>query len=70
MSVIILNVVDTYWVKHLIDMHELKQDVKLMSYRGEDPIRIYSKEGYLLFQDMNYNIKKDIVKNIFKFALQ
>ena len=70
LSVIILNVVDTYWVKHLIDMHELKQDVKLMSYRGEDPIRIYSKEGYLLFQDMNYNIKKDIVKNIFKFALQ
>ena len=49
-------------------MSELKQDIKLMSYRGEDPVRLYAKEGYELFENMNYNIKKDIIKNIFKFV--
>ena len=67
-SNIILTVVDNYWIKHLVDMNELKQDIKLMSYRGEDPVRIYTKEAFKLFENMNYNIKKDIVKNIFKFS--
>lgn len=65
---VILTVVDNYWIKHLVDMHELKQDIKLMSYRGEDPVRLYTKEGFKLFENMNYNIKKDIVKNILNFA--
>lgn len=65
---IILTVVDNYWIKHLVDMSELKQDIKLMSYRGEDPVRLYTKEGFNLFENMNYNIKKDIIKNIFNFA--
>ena len=65
---IILTVVDNYWIKHLVDMNELKQDIKLMSYRGEDPVRLYAKEGFNLFENMNYNIKKDIIKNIFNFA--
>jgi preprotein translocase subunit SecA len=67
-STIILTVVDNYWIKHLVDMNELKQDIKLMSYRGEDPVRLYAKEGFQLFENMNYNIKKDIVKNIFNFV--
>lgn len=68
LNYVILTVVDNYWIKHLVDMSELKQDIKLMSYRGEDPVRLYAKEGYELFENMNYNIKKDIVKNIFKFV--
>ena len=68
LNYIILTVVDNYWIKHLVDMSELKQDIKLMSYRGEDPVRLYAKEGYELFENMNYNIKKDIIKNIFKFV--
>lgn len=65
---IILAVVDNYWVQHLIDMTELKQDIKLMSYRGEDPVRLYAKEGYTMFENMNHNIQRDIVKNIFIYA--
>lgn len=63
-SYIILTIVDNYWVQHLIDMTELKQDIRLMSYRGEDPVRIYAKEGFKMFEEMNIKIQKDIVKNI------
>lgn len=65
---IILTIVDHYWVQHLIDMTELKQDIKLMSYRGEDPVRLYAKEGYNMFETMNHDIQRDIVKNIFVYA--
>lgn len=63
-SYIILTVVDNYWVQHLVDMTELKQDIRLMSYRGEDPVRLYAKEGFKMFEEMNVKIQKDIVKNI------
>lgn len=63
-SYIILTIVDNYWVQHLVDMAELKQDIRLMSYRGEDPVRLYAKEGFQMFEEMNVKIQKDIVKNI------
>ncbi len=63
-SYIILTVVDNYWVQHLVDMAELKQDIRLMSYRGEDPVRLYAKEGFKMFEEMNIKIQKDIVRNI------
>ena len=63
---IILGVVDSYWVQHLIDMQELKQDIKIMAIRGEDPVKLYTKEGYKLFQELNFSIKRDIIKNIFQ----
>lgn len=64
LNYIILTVVDNYWVQHLVDMAELKQDIRLMSYRGEDPVRLYAKEGFKMFEEMNIKIQKDIVRNI------
>ncbi len=64
LSKIILYVVDAYWVRHMEDMQLLRQDVSGAAYRNEDPVRIYNVKGTEYFEDMNYNIKKDVVRNI------
>lgn len=67
---LILTVVDFNWIKYLEDIEELKQDIKLLSYRGEDPVRTYNEKASKMFKDMNYNIKKTIVDNIFKNRIE
>ena len=64
LSKIILYVVDAYWVRHMEDMQLLRQDVSGAAYRNEDPVRIYNVKGTEYFEEMNYNIKKDVIRNI------
>ncbi len=61
---IILYVVDAYWVRHMEDMQLLRQDVSGAAYRNEDPVRVYNIKGTEYFEEMNYNIKKDVIRNI------
>ena len=61
---IILYVVDAYWVRHMEDMQLLRQDVSGAAYRNEDPVRVYNIKGTEYFKEMNYNIKKDVIRNI------
>ena len=64
LSEVILYVVDAYWVKHMEDMQILRQDVKGAIYRNEDPVHVFNKKATQLFEEMNYSIKRDIIRNI------
>lgn len=67
---LILTIVDYNWIKYLEEIEELRQDIRLLSYRGEDPVRAYNEKATKLYKDMNYNIKKTIVNNIFSNRLE
>ena len=58
---IILGSLDKYWIEHLVNMEELKEDVMELSYRGEDPVREYVKQGYQLLEEMKKNSQKEIM---------
>lgn len=62
---LLLHVADYNWRKYLEENEELKQDIKLLSYRGEDPVRSYNEKATQMYKKMNYNIKKDMIKAIF-----
>ena len=64
LSEVILYVVDAYWVKHMEEMQDLRQDVKGAIYRNEDPVHVFNKKATELFEKMNYDIKFDILRNI------
>ncbi len=61
---IILQIVDVYWRLHMEDIEMLRQDVKGAAYRNEDPVYVFNKKANKMFKEMNYNIKRDIVRNI------
>jgi len=62
LKVIMLRVIDTYWMRHIDMMQELRQGVRLQSYGQQNPLIIYQREGKRLFDEMLYNISKDVAR--------
>jgi preprotein translocase subunit SecA len=62
LKVIMLRVIDTYWMRHIDAMSELRQGVRLQSYGQQNPLIIYQREGKRMFDEMRYNISNDIAK--------
>ncbi|QAT41032.1 preprotein translocase subunit SecA [Clostridium sp. JN-9] len=62
---ILLRSVDRKWVEHIETMDNLKKYITFQSYRQTDPAVAYGIEGSQVFDDMVYDLKKEVVKYIF-----
>ncbi len=62
---ILLRAVDRKWVEHIETMDNLKKYITFQSYRQTDPAVAYGIEGSQIFDDMVYDLKKEVVKYIF-----
>ena len=60
LKVITLRVIDTHWTRHIDQMDELRQNVRLQSYAQSNPLQVYQEEGFRLYRDMTSSISKDI----------
>ncbi len=60
--VVMLKIVDQKWMEHIDNMDELKNGVGLRAYGQHDPVVVYRQEGGEMFEEMNYDIKYDVVK--------
>ncbi|MBB5173786.1 accessory Sec system translocase SecA2 [Texcoconibacillus texcoconensis] len=63
---ILLMTIDMRWLGHLDDMTRLKEGIGLRSYSQEDPMRIYQREGYELFEKMYASLEKDVSMHLTK----
>ena len=68
--VITLRVVDEYWMDHIDAMTDLRQGVSLRAYGQTDPVVVYRKEGYEMFEAMNLAIREEIIRRLFLFQLK
>ncbi len=59
-----LRVIDGQWTAHIDDMDELRRNVMLYAYGQQDPIAVYKKEGFGMFNDMIGRIQERIVGNL------
>ncbi len=64
LKVILLRVIDTYWMNHIDDMSELRQAVRLQAYAQVNPLREYQEIGFQKFETMICNIEQDTTKYI------
>lgn len=60
--VVVLKVVDQKWMDHIDNMEELKNGIGLRAYGQKDPVVQYRIEGTDMFDEMNENIRLDVVK--------
>ena len=60
--VVMLKIVDQKWMDHIDDMDELKNGIGLQGYGQKDPVVQYRLVGGEMFDEMNANIKIDVVK--------
>lgn len=66
---LILQTVDTRWKEHLLSMDHLKEGIGLRGYAQQDPLRIYRKEGFDMFQGLMEHIKEEVVEILFKIQI-
>ncbi|MGD9886693.1 MAG: preprotein translocase subunit SecA [Bacilli bacterium] len=64
LKVILLRVVDTYWMDHIDAMSELRQAVRLQAYAQINPLREYKEVGFQKFEAMVSSIEDDATKYI------
>ncbi len=63
--VIMLRVVDEYWMDHIDAMSELKQGIGLRGYGSTKPIDAYKQEGFDMFEAMVSGIREETVRRLF-----
>ena len=63
--VIMLRVVDEYWMDNIDAMDDLKQGIGLRAYGQHDPVIAYKEEGYQMFEAMITAIREETIRRLF-----
>ena len=68
--VMMLRVVDEYWMDHIDAMAELRKGIVLRAYGQNDPVIEYKREGYDMFEEMIAAIQSETIRRIFLARVQ
>ena len=63
--VVMLRVVDEYWMDHIDAMTELKRGIGLRGYGATKPIDAYKQEGFDMFEAMVRGIREETVRRLY-----
>ena len=68
--VVMLRVVDEYWMDHIDAMSELKRGIGLRGYGAVKPIDAYKQEGFDMFEAMVHGIREETVRRLFTVQIR
>ena len=68
--VVLLRVVDEYWMDHIDAMADLRQGIRLRAYAQTDPVIAYKKESLDMFEEMIAAIQEETVRRLYSVRLQ
>jgi preprotein translocase subunit SecA len=67
---VILQVVDQRWREHLENMDYLREGVHLRAMAQKDPLVEYTSEGHAMFQELNAQIREEVLTLLYHAQLQ
>src|SRR5438874_11909670 len=67
---IILQVVDQRWREHLDSMDYVREGIHLRGMAQKDPLVEYRNEGHVMFQELSYAIREEVVNVLFHAQLE
>ena len=70
LKVVLLRVVDKYWMDHIDQMSDLRQSIGLQSYAQINPLREYQEIGYQTFNDMIATINDEVTLTVNRAVLR
>ena len=59
---IFLQIIDFSWRSHLQYLEQLRQVIGLRQYGQKDPLSEFKKEAFVLFENLLFKIKNDLIK--------
>ena len=68
--VVLLRVVDEYWMEHIDAMSDLRQGIRLRAYAQTDPIIAYKKESLEMFEEMIAAVQDETVRRLYSVRLK
>ena len=68
--VIMLRVVDEYWMDHIDAMEDLKQGIRLQAYGNTNPVDAYKRESLDMFEEMVSAIRDETVRRLYSVRLR
>ena len=57
---VLLSALDRKWIDHLDDMEMLRQGIVLRQYGNQNPIQMYQREGYDMFDNMITSVREEV----------
>lgn len=67
---IVLSVVDAKWIDYLHNLDALRESIGLRAYGQKDPLIEYKREAYDLFQQLSYDIQREVVLLFFRSRIE
>lgn len=64
-----LQTVDNLWKDHLLAMDHLKEGIGLRGYAQQNPLIVYKREGFDMFNDMISRVKEETLKIMFRIQV-
>jgi preprotein translocase subunit SecA len=68
--VVMLQTVDNLWKDHLLSMDHLKEGIGLRGYAQQNPLIVYKKEGFEMFNDMISRIKEETLGILYRIQIE
>ena len=68
--IIMLRVVDEYWMDHIDAMDDLKQGIRLQAYGNNNPVDVYKRESLQMFEEMIAAIQDETVRRLYSVQVR
>ncbi len=65
---VLIRSIDMLWIDHLEAMDHMRRGIGLRGYGQRDPLIEYKKEAYILYNELNNLIQKQVAYSVFKIA--
>lgn len=66
---VLLQTMDNLWKDHLLSMDHLKEGIGLRSYAQQNPLLIYKKEAFEMFQEMVQRAREETLAILFRIQV-
>ncbi len=69
-QILLLQTVDALWKDHLLSMDHLKEGIGLRGYAQQNPLIIYKREAFEMFEEMVERIKEETLMILFRIRIE
>lgn len=66
---VMLQTVDNLWKDHLLSMDHLKEGIGLRGYAQQNPLIVYKREGFELFESLISRVKEEALSILFRIQI-
>ncbi len=69
-KMILLQSIDLNWKDHLLAIDQMREGIGLQGYGQQDPLRVYQREAFDMFEEMIFRIKQDALEKLFAVEIE